>query len=410
MSILELLSQPECWERFYSYKAGLSCQGGFLKALRAFIDRRGWEPVCEKIAAGTPFPLPRKAVISKTGSQKKRTVYIYPPDENMVLKLLTYLLLRRYDRLFAPNLFSFRPGYSAKDAIRRLTATPGILHKFSYKVDISNYFNSVPLAQFLPMLQAVLADDSALFGFLRGLLEELDVLDGERTVREEKGIMAGTPLSSFYANLYLRELDALFHQRGIPYARYSDDIILFADSREQTEAYAAEVRAFLRMRGLTVNPAKECFSSPEEGWTFLGFSCNGTRIDIAPVSVRKLRQKMRRKARALQRWRKRKGIGGEQAAAAFIRIFNRKLLEQSDDSDLTWSRWFFSVINTTESLHKIDVYAQDCIRFLMTGTRTKARYNARYADLKRLGYRSLVHAYYDEKAEESGAPEADAQY
>ncbi|MBQ8922613.1 MAG: hypothetical protein IJ060_10740 [Oscillospiraceae bacterium] len=394
MSILEQLSQPESWERFYTYKSGLTCQGFFLKALRRFIDRKGWAPVCDAVAKGSPFPLPRRAVISKTGSQKKRTVYIYPHDENMVLKLLTYLLLRHYDGLFAPNLFSFRPGYSAKDAIRRLTRTPGITGMYGYKVDISNYFNSVPLMQFMPELEAALADDRALFCFLRGLLEEPEVLDGDRPLREEKGIMAGTPLSSFYANLYLRELDLRFHQRGIPYARYSDDIILFAASRAEAEACAAEVRAYLGARGLAVNPAKECFFAPEDGWTFLGFSCRGDRIDIAPISVRKLKQKMRRKARALLRWRKRKQISGEKAAAAFIRIFNRKLLEQSEDSDLTWSRWFFSVINTTDSLHEIDVYAQDCIRFLMTGTRTKARYSARYADMKRLGYRSLVHAYY----------------
>ena len=103
---------------------------------------------------------------------------------------------------------------------------------------------------------------------------------------------------------------------------------------------------------------------------------------------------MRRKARALQRWRKRNGLSGEKAAAAFIRIFNRKLLENSADSDLTWSYWFFSVIDTADSLHEIDLYAQDCLRFLISGTRTKARYNVRYEDLKKLGYRSLVHAYY----------------
>ena len=396
MTMLNLLSQPESWERFYTYKEGLTCQGSFLKYLRGFIDRKEYLPVCEAIAEGGKFPLPHKAVISKTGSRKKRTVYIYPTDENMVLKLLTHLLLRKFDGLFAPNLFSFRPGYSAKDAVRSLTKACGKQPFYAYKVDISDYFNSVPVAQFLPALEQAAGEDAKLFRFLRELLEEQYVLDGDRAVTEQKGIMAGTPLSAFYANLYLRGLDALFYERNIPYARYSDDIILFAESREKTEQYAAEIRECLSEHGLSVNPAKECFSAPEEGWTFLGFRCCGTKIDISPVSVRKLKQKMRRKARALLRWRKRKNISGEKAAAAFIRIFNRKLLEQSDDSDLTWSRWFFSVINTTESLRQIDAYAQDCIRYLISGTRTKARFSVRYSDLKRLGYQSLVHAYYAE--------------
>ena len=38
---------------------------------------------------------------------------------------------------------------------------------------------------------------------------------------------------------------------------------------------------------------------------------------------------------------------------------------------------------------------QDCLRYLLSGKRTKARFNVRYEDLKALGYRSLVNAYYD---------------
>ena len=115
---------------------------------------------------------------------------------------------------------------------------------------------------------------------------------------------------------------------------------------------------------------------------------------------------MRRKARALSRWQDRSCLSPDKAARAFIRIFNRKLLEEADDSDLSWSRWFFSVINTTESLRVIDHYAQDCLRVLLSGTRTKARYNARYEDLKALGYRSLVHAYYAYRKDEAASSDS----
>ena len=395
MSLLELLEDHRTWEDFYAYKTSLACPKAFAGELRAFIDERRYVPVCAAIRRGEPFPLPRRAVISKMSSRKKRVVYTYPPAENTVLKLLTYLLLRRYDGLFSPGLYSFRPGRSAKDAVRALTALPGAGTLWAYKVDVSNYFNSVPVPRLLPLLQETLADDPALFAFLRSLLEEPRVLDGGREIAEEKGIMAGTPLSAFYANLYLRELDGLFARQGVPYARYSDDIILFAPTREETEARAAVLRDFLHERGLAVNPDKECFYTPEEGWTFLGFSCRGGVVDIAPATVRKLKGKMRRKARALRRWSERNDQPGERAAAAFIRVFNRKLLESAADNELTWSYWFFSVINTAESLRVIDRYAQDCLRFLLSGRRTKARFRVTYEDLKALGYRSLVHAYYD---------------
>ncbi|MBR3719983.1 MAG: hypothetical protein IKN20_09010 [Firmicutes bacterium] len=395
MTLLQQLSSPESWEAFYEYKTSLVCPKDFAKDLRSFIDSRQYLPVCERIAAGERFPLPKKVVLNKMGSQKKRTVYIYPEPENTVCKLLTWLMLRKYDGLFTEGLYSFRPGVTAKDALRRLARTPGIRQKFAYKVDVSNYFNSVPIHRLIPMLgETIGADDPTLFAFLRRLLEEPFVLENGSPIEEQKGIMAGTPQSAFLANLYLRDLDRLFEEKGILYARYSDDIIVFGETREETEQHAAQIRAFLAEKGLSVNPAKEDFYTPETGWTFLGFSYRDGVIDIAPATVKKLKQKMRRKARALQRWRMRNGVSGEKAAAAFIRVFNRKLLESPEGSELSWSYWFFSVINTAESLKEIDAYAQDCLRFLLSGRRTKSRYNVRYEELKKLGYRSLVNAYY----------------
>ena len=107
------------------------------------------------------------------------------------------------------------------------------------------------------------------------------------------------------------ELDRYFCEKDIPYGRYSDDIILFAESEQKCEEYVSFLRGFINERGLKLNPSKECFSAPGEGWSFLGFSYNNGVIDIAPVSVKKMKSKMRRKARALQRWKQRSGINAE---------------------------------------------------------------------------------------------------
>ena len=401
MSLLDQLSRRECWEKFYEYKTSLAFPKAFAAELRDFIDGEGYLPVCRSIEAGEPFPLPRKSVISKMTSGKKRVVYTYPKAENTVLKLLTWLLLRRCDGLFEDNLYSFRPGRTAKDAVRALRAVPGLGDMWAYKADVSNYFNSIPVEKLLPMLAEALGEDGRLYGFLSALLGEERALSGRETVREQKGIMAGTPLSAFYANLYLRELDRHFARRGVPYARYSDDIILFAPDRAGAEALAGEVRTILTEHGLGLNPAKEELFDPAEGWTFLGFRCRGDTVDIAPASLEKIKGKMRRKSRALMRWRQRGGYGGEKAAAAFIRVFNRKLLESPPDNDLSWSRWFFPLLTTADSLRDIDRYAQDCLRWLVSGKRTKGRYDVRYEDLKRLGYRSLVHEYYAFQKEEN---------
>lgn len=409
MSMLDLLGDRRAWERFYEYKTSLVCPEELKRKLRNYIDGECWLPVVDAIKRGGAFPLPKKTVISKMSTQKKRIVFTYPERENTVLKLLTYLLLRRYDGIFAPVLFSFRPGRTAKDALVSLLRTPGVTRMYSYKVDVSDYFNSIPVERLLPMLREVTADDKPLYEFLSRLLSEPDALENGRPVRMKKGIMAGTPLASFCANLYLSGLDRLFFEAGVPYARYSDDIILFAPTEAEVRAHADAVRRFLSECGLSVNPSKEEFLSPGEGFTFLGFICRGGTVDVAPASVKKIKAKMRRKARALARWRDRNDLDGEKAAKAFIRVFNRKLFENPAADELTWTYWFFPVITTTESLRIIDRYAQDCVRFLLTGKRTKARFSARYEDMKALGLRSLVHAYYDRSEEERSRRRAAAR-
>ena len=389
-----MLFEKSSWEKFYAYKSALRCSKRFTKELREYIDSEAYLKYAAEIKSCTSLPLPTKSVISKMSSRKKRTVYKYPYDFNMVLKLLTFLTLRKYDSLYSPDLYSFRPGVCAKDAIARICRTRDLHKLYSYKIDVSDYFNSIPVDRICDILDDTITDDVDLLNFMKALLNEKYVISDYEKTAEKKGIMAGTPIASFYANLYLKDLDEWFRNRGVLYARYSDDIIVFAKSKDDIAKYRKVILDKLAEKGLTVNPDKEFCGRPEDGFTFLGVEVKNGDIDIAPASVVKLKQKMRRKARALDRWRHREGLDGTKAAAAFIRIFNHKLLEVNEDSDLTWSLWFFPVITTPESLHEIDLYAQDLLRFLISGTHTKSRFNVRYKDLKELGYRSLVNEYY----------------
>ena len=109
MTLLDALSRPELWEAFYQYKTGLVCAKAEEKSLRSYLDRRAYEPVCAAIRGGEALPLPRRAVISKLHSGKKRVVYVYPEPQNTVFKLLTWLLLRRYDSLFSAGRPLFVP-------------------------------------------------------------------------------------------------------------------------------------------------------------------------------------------------------------------------------------------------------------------------------------------------------------
>lgn len=395
MNLVEKLSDPLVWQSFYNYKA----EGGHtaksdLQALEKFIAEKGYLADAKVIGEGGCFAPPTKKYISKKSTSKKRIVYTYSKEENYLLKLLTWLLSGQYDSIFADNLYSFRRNQSAKHAIRALTRIPHIDRMWAYKVDVSNYFNSIPISRLLPILEQTLTEEPAIFAFLKGLLQNRQVRERGQLVEEDKGIMAGTPISTFLANLYLSGMDHRFAKRQKIYARYSDDIIVFAPTKEELDAEMVEIRSCLQEAGLSINSDKESITAPGEMWTFLGVSYHKGEVDVAPVSLEKLKAKMRRKTRALARWQAEKGLQGIHAAKAFVRVMNRKLLDNDSEHELTWVRWYFPLINTAGSLAVIDSYSQECIRYLATGKRTKGRFDFRYEQMKEIGYVSLVNCYY----------------
>jgi RNA-directed DNA polymerase len=387
MSILEELASPEVWKSYCQYQK----DKGYLTekeehALEEYCKNRSYEEVVS-------FQLPKKQLLNKLGTGKKRTVYIFSEDENMILKVMTWLL-ERYDNFFSSNCYAFRRGLGAGRAIRALTSVQDLAEKYSCKMDIRNYFNSIDVSILLPKLKRLLADDKKLYHFLEQLLTcDACVWQG-REISEKRGAMAGTPTAGFLANLYLTRLDTYFEERQIPYARYSDDIIFFADSREEREQYKALVCDTLDAHGLWLNPDKLSQTDPGEPWEYLGISCRAGEIDLSTVALDKMKGKIRRKARALYRWRCRKQVGDEQIMRVMNRVFNTRFYDNPLHSEMTWARWFFPLLTTTQGLKVIDQYMQQYLRYLCSGKHGKANYKITYEQLKASGYRNLVHEYY----------------
>ena len=390
--MLEVLLNEDKWEKFYEYKTSLIKETSFNKKLRTFIDNRRYIELYELIV-NKSLSIPNRSEISKVGTTKKRVIYKYKFDENIMLKFLTWYLLRKYDYCFSDNLYSFRPNINAKTAINRIKKLH-INHKYFYKTDIHDYFNSIPTDRLIVMLNDVLKEeDNDIKEFFKYVLKQPLIYNVENKEYgvEQKGIMAGTPFAAFLANVYLSDLDKYFSDNGIIYARYSDDIIVFADTAEDRDNYANFIRNFMISKGLEINPKKDVLGNPETDCVFLGFKIDSENvIDIAPVTVDKLKAKMRRKYRALDRWGNRNKVDREVLAKKFIEIFNHKLFDRPDETELSWSYWYFSVITTDKSLKIIDNYAQDCIRYLAYGHHTKGRFKIRYEQIKEWGYRCLV--------------------
>ncbi len=403
--MLEKLGQHEVWLEFLEYK----CSRDLLdpterEELTDFIENRDYLPLTDRIMEESfAFGIPERRELNKLGTSKKRVVYTFSSEENMILKLLAYLLYH-YDGRLAPNCYAFRRNTGVRRAFTDLVQDPAVSSLWCYKTDISNYFNSIDTAILSDLLCQVVDDDPPLLRLLLSLIGDDRAVWNGQVIRETRGVMAGTPTSPFLANLYLAEVDFHFAREGIRYARYSDDIIIF-DYHGRLMEHRAVLKDYFDRYRLTINESKEQVIEPGGAWSFLGFQYKDGVIDIAPATVRKLMGRIRRAARSLRRWMLRKEAEPERALKAFNRKFNTKFYSRNG-RDLCWSRWFFPLLTTDGSLRRIDAYMQQYQRYLITGRHNKASLaKVPYTMLKQCGYRPLVSAYY-RKSAGSGSDEA----
>lgn len=396
MSIIyEQIMTAAAWEEFLAWRLcknkfnwqdfieadDFIASGKFMESVKSVVSQKG-------------LKIPRRRFVNKMGADKKRVVYCYDYNEMEILKLIAHLLYR-YDSIFASNCYSFRRAQTAQSSILSLRKKLKNKQLWAYKTDIHDYFNSISIPILLPLLRNTLEDDPQLYGFFESMLTNPFIRDGENIMPVQHGIMAGTPTASFLANLYLSEMDYYFENEGILYARYSDDIILFAQDYDSIQKHINTLKAFLSKYQLCINPNKENLYSPGEAFDFLGFKCLGNSIGLADAAVEKMKGKISRKARAINRWRSMKGKTPDEAIERLINYFNKKFFDNdTEPNTLTWSRWYFPIINEVSGFKAIDQYLQQKIRYVATGRYNNGNFRISYDHLKSMGYKSLVCEYY----------------
>lgn len=402
MSVIESINNRSQWLDFLFYKQNNgSLTKSEEKALTEFIDGKRYEYYHSLIKKSEfPSDFPCKMIVNKEGTRKKRVVYSFSEEENIILKFIAFNLYR-FDDMFCKSCYAFRQGYGVRDAVNRLRANNDIAKKYCFKADISNYFNSVDVDLLLDKMTFLREKDKELFDLFEKILREDRVYEGGRIIYENHGAMAGTPCSPFFANVYLADVDKFFENMGILYFRYSDDILIFADTKEELDKLIESFYEKIRENKLAVNQSKVTLTEPFWPFEFLGLSYDNGTIDLSANTMRKLKAKIKRKAEALRRWQRSKGLNSDKAAIGFINAMNRKFFggggNEWGTDDFTWCRWFFPNITTDRSLKEIDAYMQEYIRYVVTGRHYKGNYRITYEQLKDWGYRSLVHEYYSRR-------------
>lgn len=347
------------------------------------------------LAGKFDFPLPRRVLLRKGHSDRRRTVYVYPERQKNLMKYIAWGMLE-YDGIFCESLLSFRKKKGAADAFRSIAKNDYARRMYVAKADVHDYGHSIRPELLKPMIEEIIGPrDPALQAFLVYLLDRGAYISDGKPVRGDMGGLPGVPLGSFFNNVYLSGLDSILEQQSVLYCRYADDIAVFTATLEEAQDAIATIRTETEGLGLTLNEEKTQVLAPGEPIELLGIAIRDGHFDVSDHTLSKARSKLSHYADKLVRREQREGLPRQDAAGMMARRIDRYFYHTgNEEHELSWRDFFFGVLTRPDSLHYLDVSCQDLLRRVATGKRGGARYRFRYEDIRALGYRPLVHEYY----------------
>lgn len=399
--LFEKMLSPARREQFLAHRRSKTLEDFRIKQMEDYLNSPAYEADIRRLMAGDYYlSIPEKKRIPKRYTNRKRTVYRFEDNEMTLLRMMAFCL-HDYEDLFPKEVYSFKKGISARNFIYKICADQRFQEMYIAKTDIIEYGNSIDAKILISFLEKHLKDrDAQALAFFCWLLSRQTFKMDGIVMKGDTSALPGIPIHNFFTNLYLVETDRFLIPRCEAYARYSDDIIMYSCTKKEAEDNLSEL--FEQMKRLHLTPHAEENKTkvfePGESYDYLGISFAGGQIDIAGSSLKKLKRKMRIRAKRIGLDKEKRYATAEEKAKHLIRLNHNTFYGKPGSSDLSWSQWAFPVITKTDGLHELDLYNQHCIRYVLTGKWSDSQYRIPYQELKQLGYDSLVRAYYAQKA------------
>ncbi len=255
----------------------------FGRKLKANIER-----LRNSLVQGQWSPQPYLNVKIPKKDDGERTIGLLSIDDKIVQTSIKMVIEPILERTFSKSSYAYRPGRGHQKCVRRaLHETKVHRGGFHIRCDIDDFFASVDRELLMTRLKQTVKDEKVLH------LVDLCISVGsvERSLRwieSDKGIPQGATLSPILANFYLNSFDQSIDNRGIAYLRYSDDMVMWTDSREKAEAVSAVVSEFLSAKlNLSLNAPPE-IAPCSEAFEFLGIVLSTAGASISEEKTKEL--------------------------------------------------------------------------------------------------------------------------
>lgn len=214
--------------------------------------------------------------------------------DRFIQQAIQQVLTPIFEPIFSPYNYGFRPGKSARQAVRIAQKYIQSGKIIVVDIDLEKFFDRVNHDLLMTKVAKQVAD-KRIHKIIRRYLQAGVMLNG-CCVATEEGTPQGGPLSPLLANIMLNDLDHELTQRGHSFVRYADDCNIYVSSKRAGQRVYASITKFIHERlRLIVNAQKSAIDYPNRR-KFLGFSftnCKEVKLRIAPKTKIKFKERIR---------------------------------------------------------------------------------------------------------------------
>ena len=196
---------------------------------------------------------------------KNREIFILPYYPDRIVQWAIMLQIEQiFIKTFIYDTYASIPNKGVHKAVKRVNKAIRNGGEYCLKLDIKKYFPSINQDILCEQLKKKFKDPH-LLDMLFEIIKSIP-----------SGLPIGNYLSQWLANFHLAYFDhAVCNQTHLPYFRYMDDIVLFADSKEKLWKAFDFIKKQLHKLKLTVKENYQIFPSKSRGVDFLGYRSFG---------------------------------------------------------------------------------------------------------------------------------------
>lgn len=230
--VTDLSNLSQACQRVISNGGSGGVDGMEVSDLREWFSKN-YKTLQEQLLSGNYHPQAVRGVNIPKPKGGTRQLGIPTVIDRLVQQSILQVLSPRYEQIFSPYSYGFRPGRSAHQALKQAGEYVAQGKRHVVDIDLAKFFDEVNHSRLLWLLSNRIGD-SVLLKLIHRYLKS-GMLEGGLLSQRVKGTPQGGPLSPLLSNIVLDELDKELERRGHDFVRYADDLIVLVGSKASSE-------------------------------------------------------------------------------------------------------------------------------------------------------------------------------